>query len=124
MPSPKLYDKESGSLVAPRLDLDYCFQNPPTLNLYGDFRKGVVFVEVEFGNRASVFRDYFKFLCGASFQLFELGVLIAAVDPPRFFPEGDRSIPGSMASFDYAHQHLRVLPFTVPMLLIGLLPEN
>lgn len=42
-------------------------QQPLLLNsprLIGDFRKGLVFVEIQFGNSATLYRDYYKFQYG------------------------------------------------------------
>lgn len=122
--SPNLFDEMDGNLIAPHLDLNYCFQNPPSRNFQGDFRKGNVFVEVEFRAKALVFHDYFKFLCGAKFNLFDIGVLIVAAEPRRFLPVASKETRNTMLSFDYAYDHLRILPIKVPMLLIGLLHEN
>jgi hypothetical protein len=33
--------------------------------LIGDFRKGLVFVEIQFGNSAALYRDYYKFQYGS-----------------------------------------------------------
>jgi hypothetical protein len=37
--------------------------------LIGDFRKGLVFIEVQFGNSATLYRDFYKFQYGLSHGL-------------------------------------------------------
>ena len=37
--------------------------------LIGDFRKGLVFVEVQFGNSSTLYRDYYKFQYGLATEL-------------------------------------------------------
>src|SRR6516225_8561863 len=44
--------------------------------LIGDFRKGLVFIEVQFGNSATLYRDFYKFQYGLSHGLLSLAVLI------------------------------------------------
>ena len=52
------------------------------------------------------------------------GVLIAPTDQYAFFPERPRESVGNMATYEYALEHLEALTIHVPILLIGLLPEN
>lgn len=91
--------------------------------LIGDFRKGLVFGEIQFGNSSALYRDYYKFQYGISNGLFSLAVLIVPTKPSRFFPTRPKSIL-NMAEYDLAHTCFKVLPINVPVLLIGLLPEN
>lgn len=101
-------------------------QQPLLLNnpkLIGDFRKGLVFVEVQFGNSATLYRDYYKFQYGHDNGLLSLAVLIVPTNPADFFPTRPSSVI-NMAEFDLADQYLTILPIRVPVLLIGLLPEN
>jgi len=91
--------------------------------LIGDFRKHDVFVEVQFGNSATLYRDYYKFHYGLTHNLLSLAVLIVPTSPKAFFPTRPSSI-GNMASFELASRYFRLLPIPVPILLIGLLPEN
>ena len=46
--------------------------------LIGDFRKHLVFVEVQFGNSATLFRDYYKFQYGLANGLLSLAVLVVS----------------------------------------------
>lgn len=91
--------------------------------LIGDFRKGLVFVEVQFGNSSTLYRDYYKFQYGLSNGLLSLAVLIVPTTPSRFFPTRVKSVQ-NMAEYSLAETYFTVLPIGVPTLLIGLLPEN
>ena len=91
--------------------------------LIGDFRKGLLFVEVQFGNSSALYRDYYKFQYGLSNGLLSLAVLIVPTDPARFFPTRPLSVR-NMADYSLARTCLSILPINVPVLLIGLLPEN
>ena len=91
--------------------------------LIGDFRKNDVFVEVQFGNSATLYRDYYKFHYGLTHNLLSLAVLIVPTNPGVFFPTRRQSV-SNMAEFDLAEKYFRLLPIPVPILLIGLLPEN
>jgi hypothetical protein len=91
--------------------------------LIGDFRKGLVFVEVQFGNSSTLYRDYYKFQYGLANGLLSLAVLIVPTKPSQFFPTRPKSVV-NMAEYDLAHTCLTVLPINVPVLLMGLLPEN
>lgn len=63
--------------------------------LIGDFRRGLVFVEIQFGNSSTLYRDYYKFQYGLANGLLSL-----------------------------ADNYLTVLSINVPVMLVGLLPEN
>jgi hypothetical protein len=91
--------------------------------LIGDFRKGLVFVEVQFGNSSTLYRDYYKFQYGLANGLLSLAVLIVPSSAKEFFPTRPRSVQ-NMAEYSLAHTCFTVLPLNVPTLLVGLLPEN
>ena len=91
--------------------------------LIGDAGKNGVFVEVQFGNSSTLYRDYYKFHYGLLNGLLSLAVLIVPTNPPQFFPTRPRSV-ANMAEYDLAYRYFKVLPIPVPILLIGLLPEN
>jgi hypothetical protein len=91
--------------------------------LIGDFQKNDVFVEIQFGNSATLYRDYYKFHYGLTHGLLSLAVLIVPTKPTDFFPTRPASV-GNMAEFDLAYRCFMLLPIPVPILLIGLLPEN
>ena len=103
------------------------WESQPTLRtepkLIGDFRKDLVFVEVQFGNSSTLYRDYYKFQYGLANGLLSLAVLIVPTAPGRFFPTRPRSVR-NMAEYSLAHTCLTVLPINVPTLLVGLLPSN
>jgi hypothetical protein len=91
--------------------------------LIGDFKKNDIFVEVQFGNSSTIYRDYYKFHYGLTYNLLSLAVLILPTSPKIFFPTR-RSSVSNMAEFDMARKYYRLLPIPVPILLVGLLPEN
>jgi len=103
------------------------WESQPTLRtdpkLIGDFRKGLVFVEVQFGNSSALYRDYYKFQYGLANGLLSLAVLIVPTSPIAFFPTRPRSVL-NMAEYALAHKCLTVLPINVPTMLVGLLPAN
>jgi hypothetical protein len=112
------------------LEIEFCKFNwvlQPLLyndpKLIGDFQKNDVFVEVQFGNSATLYRDYYKFHYGLTHNLLSLAVLIVPTDPKTFFPTRPASV-NNMAEFDLAYKYFKLLPIPVPILLIGLLPEN
>ena len=103
------------------------WENQPRLcdnpRLIGDFRKNDIFVEVQFGNSSTIYRDYYKFHYGMTHGHLSLAVLIVPTDPKKFFPTRPKSV-NNMAEFDLADRNLKLLPIPVPIMLIGLLPEN
>ena len=90
-------------------------QKLPTF-LQGDFAKDKVFVEVEFGNNASLFRDLFKFQIAGQTNAGQVGILVTATSAvARFFDSG-------VTTFE---QTQRLLPFmriglSLPVAVIGL----
>lgn len=92
--------------------------------LIGDFQKNDVFVEVQFGNTYTIYRDYYKFHFGLMHSLLSLAVLIVPTDPNSFFPSREKRSITNMAQFDLAVKYYKLLPIPVPILIIGLLPEN
>lgn len=91
--------------------------------LIGDFQKNDVFIEVQFGNSATIYRDYYKFHYGLTKNLLSLAVLIVPTKPSVFFPTRPKSVH-NMAEFSMVKKYFDLLPIPVPILLIGLLPEN
>jgi hypothetical protein len=105
----------------------YNWQVQPELygnpKLIGDYQKNDVFVEIQFGNSASLYRDYYKFHFGLTNNLLSLAVLIVPTNPKEFFPTRPASV-SNMAEFVLAFRYFKLLPIPVPILLLGLLPEN
>lgn len=106
----------------------YGWENQPVLHserpkLIGDFMKADIFVEVQFGNSSTLFRDYYKFHYGLTHGLLSLAVLIVPVKAKEFFPTRPRSVQ-NMAEFGMAARYFKLLPIPVPILLVGLLPSN
>lgn len=96
------------------------YDNP---RLIGDFEKNDVFVEIQFGNSSTLYRDYYKFHYGITHGLLSLAVLIVPTNPKQFFPTRQDSV-SNMAEFDLAYRYFKLLPIPVPILLLGLKPEN
>lgn len=92
--------------------------------LKGDFIKNDVFVEIQFGNSATIYRDYYKFHMGLVRKLLSLAVLILPTNQYDFFPNRNPKSIGNMATFEYADEQFNALTIPVPILLIGLLPAN
>ena len=88
--------------------------------LIGDFRKNLVFVEVQFGNSATLYMDFHKFQYGLQNGLLSLSVLIVPMNPKEFFPTRPRNI-SNMAEYDLALRYFTVLPISVPTMVIGLI---
>ncbi|PKL55049.1 MAG: hypothetical protein CVV35_12065 [Methanomicrobiales archaeon HGW-Methanomicrobiales-6] len=95
-------------------------ENP---RLIGDFQKNDIFVEIQFGNSATIYRDYYKFHYGLTHGLLSLAVLIVPTNSKAFFPTRHSSV-SNMAEFDLASRCFKLLPIPVPIVLIGLLPKN
>ena len=91
--------------------------------LIGDFQKNDVFVEIQFGNSSTIYRDYYKFHYGLTHKLLSLAVMIVPTKPKDFFPTRPSSVQ-NMAEFDLACRYFNLLPIPVPIIVIGLLPEN
>ena len=86
------------------------------------FRKNLVFVEVQFGNSATLYRDFYKFQYGLQNGLLSLSVLIVPINPKEFFPTRPRSI-SNMAEYDLALRFFTILPISVPTMVIGLMRD-
>jgi hypothetical protein len=91
--------------------------------LIGDFRKGMVFVEIQFGNSATLYRDFYKFQYGLRNGLLSLAVLIVPMKAAAFFPTRLESVR-NMAEFALARSYFTVLEINVPTMLIGLQPTD
>jgi len=81
-------------------------------------------VEIQFGNSATIYRDYYKFHYGFVNRLLTLAVLVVPTNPLEFFPERNPGSIRNMASYKYALEHFSALSIPVPILIIGLLPKN
>ncbi len=88
--------------------------------LIGDFRKDLVFVEIQFGNSSALYRDYYKFQYGLAQGLLSLAVLIVPESPSAFFPTRPASVR-NMAEARLARKCLTTLPIWVPTVVYGLL---
>ena len=91
--------------------------------LIGDFRKNLVFGEIQFGNSSTIYRDFYKFQYGLQNGLLSLAVLIVVNNEYAFFPTRPKSV-NNMANFTLAQRYFTVLPISVPTVLFGLLADN
>jgi hypothetical protein len=91
--------------------------------LIGDFAKGLVFGEVQFGNSATLYRDFYKFQYGLQNGLLSLAVLIVPHNEYEFFPTRRESVR-NMANFALALRYFTVLPISVPTIIYGLLADG
>lgn len=91
--------------------------------LIGDFRKNSVFVEIQFGNSATIYRDFYKFQYGHRNGLLSLSILIVPTNPMSFFPSRVKSF-SNMAEYNLAKRYFTILQIQVPTIIIGLLPKN
>jgi hypothetical protein len=88
------------------------------LGLRGDFARGRVFVEVEFGNAASFYRDLFKFQVANRAQQGDVGVLIVATDQfARFFDSGVTTFEAAKRAKPYM-----AIGLQMPVWIIGIEP--
>ena len=91
--------------------------------LIGDFSKGLIFIEVQFGNSSALYRDFYKFQYGLQNGLLSFAVLIVPDNEYEFFPTRPKSVH-NMANFKLAERYFTILPINVPTWIIGLLPDN
>jgi len=91
--------------------------------LIGDFRKNSVFVEIQFGNSATIYRDFYKFQYGHRNGLLSLSILIVPTNPMSFFPSRVKSV-SNIAEYNLAKRYFTILQIQVPTIIIGLLPKN
>ena len=91
--------------------------------LIGDFAKGLVFGEIQFGNSATLYRDFYKFQFGLQNGLLSLAVLIVPHNEHEFFPKRGESVR-NMANFELALRYFTVLPISVPTIIYGLLADG
>lgn len=90
------------------------------LKLAGDFVKNRVFMEVEFGNVASMYRDIFKFQIANRSRAGDIGVLLTGTK--RLMKFSDQG----QATFEAAEKLLPYLSLGIqmPLWIIGIEPED
>ncbi len=91
--------------------------------LIGDFAKGLLFGEIQFGNSSTLYRDFYKFQYGLQNGLLSLAVLIVPNDEYKFFPTRPGSV-NNMANYELALRYFTVLPISVPTIIYGLLADG
>ena len=106
-------------------DLDW--ETQPKLSdnpkLICDFRKHLVFIEIQFGNSSTLYRDFYKFQYGLTNGMLSVAVLIVPDDEYKFFPNRPKSVQ-NMANFSLANRYFTVMPISVPTIIFGLLANN
>lgn len=92
----------------------------PTTGLKGDYKKGRLQVEAQFGNMARWYTDVFKFQL--SYSLDEIDVAILVVPTQRFANLIDENV----ASFDRVERELpwAKMSLTLPIWVIGVEPDD
>jgi hypothetical protein len=89
---------------------------PVPTGLLGDFARDGVFVEVEFGNMASLYRDLFKFQIAGRSGAGQIGVLVVATDRvARFFDQGVATFEQAVSLLPYMNIGLQL-----PTVIVGL----
>lgn len=92
--------------------VNYSWETQPKLKdsprLIGDFSKGLVFIEIQFGNSSTLYRDFYKFQYGLQNGLLSLAVLIVPDNEYEFFPTRPRSV-NNMANFKLAERYFTIL---------------
>ena len=88
--------------------------------LKGDFVKNHVFIEVEFGNVASMHRDLLKFHIANRAQLGQVGVLVTATQRfAKFFDQGVATFENAVATKPYMS-----IGIQMPLWIVGIEPAN
>ncbi len=89
---------------------------PIDTHLKGDFEKGGVFVEIEFGNVASLYRDLFKFHIAGTSGAAKVGVIVVATAQlAAFFDQGQATWESAISLLPYMRVGLQL-----PTAIIGL----
>lgn len=89
---------------------------PIDTHLRGDFEKDGVFVEVEFGNVASLYRDLFKFHIAGTTGAAEVGIIVVATAQlASFFDQGQATWESATGLLPYMRVGLQL-----PTAIIGL----
>jgi hypothetical protein len=90
--------------------------HPIDTHLKGDFEKGGVFVEVEFGNVASLYRDLFKFHVAGTTGAAEVGVIVVATARlAAFFDQGQATWEQATSLLPYMRVGLQL-----PTAIVGI----
>ena len=91
-------------------------ERPIDTRLRGDFEKSGVFVEVEFGNVASFYRDLFKFHIAGTTGAARVGVIVVATDAlARLFDQGQARFEQAVSLLPYMRAGVQL-----PTAIVGL----
>jgi hypothetical protein len=90
--------------------------HPIDTRLRGDFEKSGVFVEVEFGNVASFYRDLFKFHIAGTTGAAQVGIVVVATDAlARLFDQGQARFEQAVSLLPYMRAGLQL-----PTAIVGI----
>jgi hypothetical protein len=90
--------------------------HPIDTRLRGDFEKSGVFVEVEFGNVASFYRDLFKFHIAGTTGAAQVGTIVVATDAlARLFDQGQARFEQAVSLLPYMRAGVQL-----PTALVGI----
>jgi hypothetical protein len=93
---------------------------PADVSLRGDFAKEQVFVEVEFGNSASLYRDLFKFQIANRSNVGEAAVLVVATAQlAKFFDSGVATYEQAIGLLPYMR-----IGIQMPIWIVGIEPPS
>jgi hypothetical protein len=93
---------------------------PADISLRGDFAKKGVFVEVEFGNSASLYRDLFKFQIASRSGMGEVAVLIVATTQlAKLFDSGVGTFEQAVSLLPYMK-----IGIQMPVWIVGIEPTS
>ena len=86
----------------------------------GDFYRNQVFVEVEFGNVASAYRDFFKFQIASRARTGDVAVLVLASQRlAKFFDSGVATYEGALKDIPFL-----AVGIQMPICFIGIEPDS
>jgi hypothetical protein len=90
--------------------------DPVDTRLRGDFEKNAVFVEVEFGNVASLYRDLFKFHIAGTSGAAEIGIVVVpTAELATFMDQGQATWETATALLPYMRHGVQL-----PTAIVGL----
>lgn len=116
-----LFRRTSGWDLQPKIT-DYEAENPkgPKTGLKGDYKKGRLQVEVQFGNMARWYTDVFKFQLSYSLDAIDVAILVV---PTQMFAN---LIDENVACFERVCRELpwAKMSLTLPILVIGIEPND
>lgn len=93
-----------------------------TSELNIDFEKNDNLALVEFGKKATLYRDYYKFQLGYQKEIMKQAILIVLNNPEKFISAESGIIPNTL-DYKTVYNYLCQMLLPIPVLLIGLIIE-